>query len=351
MTRIDPLSKPVFRNPLVRWVALLATGMVCSFAVDVTFALIYSWHRIFTTWSSYLYPVAGVLLGGEIFRLVILRLNRSIQWERNLWKRGITEFLLGAGLSLTIATGIRWIWILTFSGDVFVRFVDELIIAFFGLLIITGMVVWDLGIFLIRKWRQSELQVERFRKETAESRFETLRAQVNPHFLFNSLNTLSSLIHEDPGKAGEFIRELSDVYRYILDTREKSTVDLHEELMFMRSYMFLLQLRHENRLFLIENIPAGYGNHQIVPAALQLLIENAIKHNVASAGKPLTIRVFVDDQDHLVVANNLQRKAENTPSPGFGLRSLASRYAFLTDKPVQIDENGFDFSVKIPLIP
>ncbi|MDD5507677.1 MAG: histidine kinase [Bacteroidales bacterium] len=348
---MDPLSKPVFRNPLVRWVALLATGLICSFAVDVTFTLIYPWHRIFSTWSSYLYPVAGVLLGGEIFRLVILRLNRSIQWERNLWKRGITQFLVGAGLSLTITTGIRWIWILAFSGDVFVRFVDELIIAFFGLLIITGMVVWDLGIFLIRKWRLSELQVERFKKETAESRFETLRAQVNPHFLFNSLNTLSSLIHEDPGKAGEFIRELSDVYRYILDMREKNTVDLREELVFMRSYIFLLQLRHENRLFLSENIPEGYGNHQIVPAALQLLIENAIKHNVASASKPLTIRLFVDGQDYLVVTNNLQRKAENVPSPGFGLRSLASRYMFLTDKPVQIDESGTDFSVKIPLIP
>lgn len=350
MTRKDPLNKPVFRNPLVRWVALLATGIVCSFLVDVTFALIYPWHRIFSTWSSYLYPVAGVLLGGEIFRLVILRLNRSIGWEQNLWKRSVIEFLLGAGLSLMITSGIRWIWILAFSGDVFVRFIDEVIVVFFGLLIVTGIVLWDLGIFLIRKWRFSQFQVERFKKESAESKFETLRAQVNPHFLFNSLNTLSSLIHEDPGKAGQFIRELSDVYRYILDTREKDTVVLRDELEFMRSYMFLLQLRHENRLFLSENIPVEYGSHQIVPATLQMLIENAIKHNVASASKPLTIRLFVDDQDHLVVTNNLQRKAENTPSSGFGLKSIASRYAFLTDKPVIIDENGSFFSVKIPLI-
>jgi hypothetical protein len=350
MTLRDPLSKPVFRNPLVRWVALLVTGIVCSFLIDVTFSLIYPWHRLFSSWSSYLYPVAGVLLGGEVFRLMILRLDRSTGWEQNLWKRGFMEFLLGAGLSLMITSGIRWIWILAFSGGVFVRFADELIIAIIGLLIVTGIVFWDLGIFLLRKWRFSQLQVERFKKESAESKFETLRAQVNPHFLFNSLNTLSSLIHENPGKAGQFIRELSDVYRYILDTREKDTVDLHDEMVFMRSYMFLLQIRHENRLFLNEAIPDEFGDHQIVPATLQLLIENAIKHNVASASKPLTIRLFVDDQEQLVVTNNLQLKDDRAPSSGFGLKSIASRYAFLTDRPVQIDENGSFFSVKIPLI-
>lgn len=350
MSDKDPMNEPVFRNPLVRWVCLLATGIFCSFLIDVTFALIYPWHRIFSSWSSYLYPVAGVLLGGEAFRLVILKLNRKIRWEDGLWKRAFIEILLGFALSLMITSCIRWMWILTFAGGVFVRFADELIIAFFGLLIVTGIVLWDLGIFLIRKWRFSQVQVERFKKESAESKFETLRAQVNPHFLFNSLNTLSSLIHEDPVKADQFIRELSDVYRYILDTREKDTVDLRDELLFMRSYMFLLQLRHQNRLFLEENIPGHYGSRQIVPAALQLLIENAIKHNVVSASKPLTIRLFIDEQDHLVVTNNLQRKDESAVSSGFGLQSIASRYAFLTDKPVQINEDKSCFSVKIPLI-
>jgi LytS/YehU family sensor histidine kinase len=282
--------------------------------------------------------------------MVIYKLNKSLRWEENLWKRFIAGFTLGAVLALMFTTGIRWIWILAFSGNVFVRFIDEVIIAFFGLLIIAGIVLWDLGIFLIRKWRYSQLQVERFKKESAESKFETLRAQVNPHFLFNSMNTLSSLIYEDPQKAGQFIREFSDVYRYILDTREKDTVDLRDELVFIRSYMFLLQLRHENRLFLAENIPDAYGNRQIVPAALQLLIENAIKHNIAAISKPLTIRLFVDDQEYLVVTNNLQRKEVGAPSSGFGLKSISSRYAYLTDKPVQVDEDGSFFSVKIPLI-
>lgn len=347
---VDPMSKPVFRNSLVRWLALLATGFICGFLIDACFALIYPWHRVFSSWSFYLYPVAGVLLGGEIFRLVILRLNEAHPWDKNLLKRFLIEFFLGAALSLFLTIGVRWLWILAFSGDIFVRFFNELIIAFFGILIITGIVLTDLGIFLSRRWRDSLLLVERFKKESAESRFETLRAQVNPHFLFNNLNTLSSLIHEDPQKAGQFIREMSDVYRYILDTRDQETVLLRDELVFLRSYLYLLQLRYENRLFLNDTIPDGIKERRIIPAVLQLLIENAIKHNIISGNKPLTIALSVDEGDYLVVTNNLQKKEENAPSSGFGLRSITIRYAYLTDKPVRVEEDGTSFIVKIPLI-
>ncbi len=350
VTTIDPMSKPVFRNSLVRWSTLLVTGFIYGFLIDTCFALIYPWHRVFTSWSSYLYPVAGMLLGGEVYRLLILRLNKNHPWEKHLMKRFLAEFGQGAVLSLLITTGIRWIWILTFSGNIFVRFLNELIIAFFGILIVTGIVLADLGIFLFRKWRDSQLQVERFKKESAESRFETLRAQVNPHFLFNNLNTLSSLVYEDPPKAGQFIREMSDVYRYILDTRDKETVCLRDELLFLRSYMYLLQLRYENRLFLNERIPDEYGDRHIVPAALQLLIENAIKHNVISGSKPLKIELTVDDREYLVVTNNLQKKEENAPSSGFGLSSIANRYAYLTANPVEVEQDGSWFIVKIPLI-
>lgn len=344
------MSKPVFRNSLVRWSALLATGFICGFLIDACFALIYPWHRVFSSWSFHLYPVAGVLLGGEIFRLVILRLNEAHPWDKNLLKRFLIEFFLGAALSLFLTIGVRWLWILAFSGDIFVRFFNELIIAFSGILIITGIVLTDLGIFLSRRWRDSLLLVERFKKESAESRFETLRAQVNPHFLFNNLNTLSSLIHEDPQKAGQFIREMSDVYRYILDTRDQETVRLRDELVFLRSYLYLLQLRYENRLFLNDTIPDGIKERRIIPAVLQLLIENAIKHNVISGNKPLTIAISVDEGDYLVVTNNLQKKEENAPSSGFGLRSITIRYAYLTDKPVRVEEDGTSFIVKIPLI-
>ncbi|MDD5695432.1 MAG: histidine kinase [Bacteroidales bacterium] len=349
-TIMEPMNKAVFRNSLVRWSALLVTGAICGFWIDAGFALIYPWHRVFSSWSSYLYPIAGVLLGGEIFRLVIFRLNKSHPWEVNLLKRFLIEFCWGAVLSLVITTGIRWIWILAFSGDIFVRFADELFITLFGILITAGIVLMDLGIFLFRKWRDSQLQVERFKKESAESQFETLRAQVNPHFLFNNLNTLSSLIYEDPAKAGQFIREMSDVYRYILDTRDKETVCLRDDLAFLRSYMYLLELRYENRLFLNIRLEDEHRERHIIPGALQLLIENAIKHNIISGTRPLSIDLSVDEHDYMVVSNNLQKKDKSEPSSGFGLNSIISRYAYLTGKPVQVEENDSFFIVKIPLL-
>lgn len=350
MSTSDQLNRPVFRNSLIRWLALLVTGLTCAFVINATFRLIYPWYTLFGSWSAYLYPVAGVLLGGELFRLVIRKFNRSFPWESGIIRRLALELLAGIFLSLMITTGFRWIWIMGFSVEVFIRFTNEIVIAFFGILVVTGMVLADVGLFLFRRWQYSLAQMEKFKKESAESRFETLRAQVNPHFLFNSLNTLSSLVYESQDQAQQFIRKLSDVYRYILDTRDKATVSFREENEFLQSYLFLLLLRHENKLFIEQDIPDEYGVRKIVPATLQLLIENAIKHNVLSANKPLTIRLFVDDREYLVVSNPLQPKEKKTPSSGFGLKNITSQYAFLTDRPVEVDANGSSFTVKIPLI-
>ena len=217
------------------------------------------------------------------------------------------------------------------------------------IVVLTAMILIELGLFLLYKWRFSLAELERFKKDNAEFQFESLRSQVNPHFLFNSLNTLSSLIYENQEKAGSFIRELSDVYRYILENRGKELLMLREELAVARSYIYLAQLRFDKNLIVRLNISSDYNTKKIAPLTLQLLIENAVKHNVISKRKPLFVDIFVEGK-YLIVKNNLQKKVSKEYSSHLGLKNIQSRYAFLTEDKMEILESETEFVVKIPLI-
>jgi LytS/YehU family sensor histidine kinase len=191
--------------------------------------------------------------------------------------------------------------------------------------------------------------LERFKKENAEFRFESLRSQLNPHFLFNSLNTLSSLVFENQEKAGIFIRELADVYRYILEFREHELVKVSKELEMVRSYIYLIQLRFDKNLEMAVKIGEKSGERMIAPMTMQMLIENAIKHNVISKKKPLTIRIY-DEENYLVVENNIQKKETKEYSSNVGLKNIQSRYGFLSGDNIEVFEDDQIFKVKIPLI-
>ena len=221
---------------------------------------------------------------------------------------------------------------------------------FYGSIIITILI----SIFLhARKflffWRKESLERERFQKESAVAKYESLRNQVNPHFLFNSLNALTNLVYEDQEKAVKFIKQLSEVYRYVLDTREREVVSMGEELKFLESYLFLQNIRFGDSLRV--EIDAPTRSLQVAPLALQLLMENAIKHNIISNEQPLTIRVY-QEGEFLVVGNNLQKK---TPIPGeqvsgMGLMNICKRYEYLSNKKVQIINDGKMFTVKLPVL-
>jgi len=206
-----------------------------------------------------------------------------------------------------------------------------------------------LSMFLMEKWRFSLAELERFKKENAEFRFESLRSQLNPHFLFNSLNTLASLIYENTGKAEIFIRELADVYRYILEFREHELVKVSKELEMVSSYIYLVQLRFDQNLEMSVSIGPRSGERMIAPMTIQMLIENAIKHNVISKKKPLAIRIY-DEENYIVVENNLQKKETREYSSNLGLKNIQSRYGFLSDNKIEVLEDGQTFKVKIPLI-
>ncbi|MFT5256848.1 MAG: two-component system LytT family sensor kinase [Arenicella sp.] len=185
--------------------------------------------------------------------------------------------------------------------------------------------------------------------KTETAKFESLKNQLDPHFLFNSLNVLTSLIGENPTQAERFTTKLSKVYRYVLEQRNKDLVPIEEELKFAKTYMELLGMRFEDAVKF--NIPDSISNDalKIVPLSLQLLLENAVKHNVVSSTKPLTINIY-EEGNYLIIENNINPKEAIGKSTKVGLQNIADRYGLITDKGVKIENNNKTFKVSLPLL-
>ncbi|MEK7256323.1 MAG: histidine kinase [Bacteroidota bacterium] len=220
-----------------------------------------------------------------------------------------------------------------------------------GSLLVTFLV---LGIYEILGFRQQlqtvELEKERLLKENVHSQLESLRNQVNPHFFFNSLNTLAYLIPEDPEKAVNFVRKLSQTYRYILDIRDKQLATLEEELEFLKAFISLLKERFGENLQVEVAVQPELMQRRMMPLALQMLIENAIKHNVVSAQHPLHLEIRSDGANRLVVKNNLHRKNQPEPGAGLGLENIRNRYRLVGQQQVEVVETPQEFLVFLPLL-
>ncbi len=205
------------------------------------------------------------------------------------------------------------------------------------------------GFYFYRRYQENRVKEQKIIAGAASARFESLKNQIDPHFLFNSLNVLSSLIEEDPDNAQRFTTSLSKVYRYVLEQKDKELVSVEEELSFAKTYMNLLKMRFENSLQceLPQNLPAT--ENYVVPLSLQLLLENTIKHNVVSPQRPLHIRIY-EEGGYLVVQNDLQKKEVLQDRRGVGLQNILSRYGILTNRKVIINEDANHFTVKIPIL-
>ena len=199
-------------------------------------------------------------------------------------------------------------------------------------------------------WQQSRQEVETLSKAQLQAQLDALRQQVNPHFLFNSLNTLTTLIGEDPQKAEIFCYELSSVYRYLLRSNETALVPLTNELEFINSYYHLLKTRHGDGVTLVTHIQPGLKALHLPPLTLQLLIENAVKHNVILPEEPLTITLSTTEQQRLTVSNNLQRKPHRDMSNGVGLSNILTKYKMLNLPAPIIEDDGREFRVTISLV-
>ncbi|GAA4419695.1 hypothetical protein GCM10023187_54250 [Nibrella viscosa] len=202
-----------------------------------------------------------------------------------------------------------------------------------------------------RELAQLRINAEQLKREATQAQFVALRNQVNPHFLFNSLSILASLVEVDPKLSVRFIKQLSKVYRYILDQRDSERVSLKTELDFLDAYNFLLNIRFEGKLQILNKVPeleaSRYG---IAPLTLQLLVENAVKHNQMSVEQPLVVTIETAG-DYLLVSNPLQRRPQAEDSTGMGLENITNRYRLLTDRPVSTGEEDNCFVIKLPLLP
>lgn len=222
---------------------------------------------------------------------------------------------------------------------------NSLITSVLNIIIIIAIeaIVW------FKRSQQSLLKAERLERENFQARFETLKGQLNPHFLFNSLNVLSSLIKKDSDKAQNFVDEFSSVYRYTLDVIEKPVVELREEIDFAKSFLFLQKIRFDNAVDMEINVDASKLKYLVPPLAVQTLLENVFKHNKASEDNPLKIKIYNED-NMLVVVNNLQPKIKGADSKGVGLNNLNKRYELLGEKLPQFFLTEKEYIAKIPLI-
>lgn len=217
---------------------------------------------------------------------------------------------------------------------------------FFGLFVVITLLFMVLELF--KGWRNEAVNAEKKKFEELKFQHEILKSQVNPHFLFNSLNILNSFISKDQDKAKEFIQNFSKIYRYVLDKQDVDCVPLCEELDFIKSYFYLIKSRHWRKIntdIQIDN-PSKYF---IVPMSLQLLVENAIKHNAICKEQPLEINIYIDTV-HIVVENNLNPKGICEPSNKIGLKNLSKRYLYLMNQNIEVQKDKERFIVKIPLI-
>jgi two-component system, LytTR family, sensor kinase len=218
-----------------------------------------------------------------------------------------------------------------------------------GVLISITTLSIEISIQFFKQWKNSLVEIEKHKTESLQAQLQNLKNQINPHFLFNNLSVLSSLVYKDQDKAVGFINQLSKVYRYLLDNRNSELITLENELEFIHAYTYLLQIRFDKNILFDIQIETGKLSTLIPPMSLQMLIENAIKHNEVSSEQPLSITIKTLD-DKLVVTNNLQLRSDQEPSSKTGLQNIKDRYAYFTDKMVNIIITSGSFSVEIPLL-
>ncbi len=276
-------------------------------------------------------------------------LDKKYNWINNLWKRlvlGIVVLEAWSVIIYTITMPILLYIYFDVSGD---ETIYQLLrnVKYPLLTGIAGMLILSV-IEFFKNWKQSYLKQQKLKAEMQTYKYEALRSQLNPHFLFNSLNVLSSLVYEDPTLAEKFIDQLSDLYAKVLDSKDKELIPLAEELDFINAYIFLLKTRFENKLDIQVNILAG-ENEYVAPMVLQLLIENAVKHNIGSKDSPL--KVWIEKTgSHIETRNTLLVKKTGDRSTGMGLQNIMQRYRFFTNQLIEVNQSEKEFSVKIPIL-
>ena len=283
-----------------------------------------------------------------LFFFIEKKLNRKYPWLLNPLKRLLLSLLLEVFLIFLLVVFVNLFFVI-FYAEGLNSFSNRLSDAIWWVvgITITGIIVTN-AYFFFKNWRQSAVNEEKLKREKLAAEYQGLKSQVNPHFLFNSLTALTNLVYEDQDKAANYIREIADVYRYILEKDDQEVVLLSEEIRLIKSLVNLHHYRHGNNLQVSINlIPSD--EQYIVTMSLQMLLENALKHNIISDNMPLAV-VITMENNYIVIVNNLQEKDVVKDSNSIGLTNIKNRYAHLTDQKVIVEKNNEYFRVKIPIL-
>ncbi len=285
---------------------------------------------------------------GMVF--IVLYLERKLPWLKYPIKRLVAQFVL-----LTIFAGIiifigfsLWIWL---AQDLSLQAAMDDIIPSLKVAYIFMILSLILGnsILFFKNWKASTIQQEELKRAHLALQYQSLKDQVRPHFLFNSLSSLVTLINTDAKKATQFVHKLSDVYRYVLEQRENELVRVKEEVKFLEDYIYLQKIRFGDSLRVHFQLELDQ-KRMMIPLSLQMMLENAIKHNEISAEHPLDIHIFSNDKNHVVIQNKLQKKEVLEESPGTGIENLQKRIAYFTEDPLLIEVESDTFRVTIPTV-
>ena len=338
------LSKTIVSGIIVGIVIMLIDQVIRYFS-GVKIALNENFFRSFSYYMIYTIPLT--LVNSYFFGY----LNHQVVWERYRKYRLAIGFFGSVTITLITIFFVRAFIEIAIEGETWQEFLNtEQSDFYFSALLITLVIsVFFHAVYYYKELQKTKVKEQKVIAGTASAKFDALKNQLDPHFLFNSLNVLTSLIEENPKNAQKFTTSLSKVYRYVLEQKSKELVTVDEELNFARTYMSLLKMRFEDSIIFEIPDKASNPESKVVPLALQLLLENAVKHNMVTSSKPLHIKIY-EDGDHLVVMNNLQPKQIVKKSSGVGLENIKQRYQLLSERKVHINQRDKDFAVAIPML-
>lgn len=323
--------------------------VVLLIAVISVMFIYYDWPSVYLVAIVWITTVITLLWIGN--RSIFKFLDGKISWLKQTSKRFFLQLLLSIAYSLFCINLTYYLFKITASETA--PDVEQLLVLnIYGLLFIIPVLSLNFGAYFITQWKKEYIQSNHLKEESLNSRLEVLRMHIDPHFLFNNLNVLSALIEQKPATAQQFLDKFVDVYRYVLQYKKEQLVNIHTELTFIDSYVFLLKRRFEEQckidIAIDPNLPK---NRAIPPLALQMLVENAVKHNKLSAKLPLTIQIFTSGNDWIVVRNNYQPKEQSgILLTQTGLDNIKKRYQYLSDQEVQVKQDEQYFTVSLPLL-
>lgn len=325
------------------WLAIAAVAAAIAFWIFQTEP-----GPVFYFSIGWLAIIALLLWFGN--RFLTTRLDNLLPWARWGNLRFFIHLVLGLTYLLLLINITYWTIRVTLTDTP--PNAEQLIVTnVWGIIIFVPVFSIYFSLHFLRHWRSSELAVEKFQKENIRSQLDSLKNHLDPHFLFNNLNILSSLVDKDRAASKEFIRRFAEVYRSILRSKSDDLIPLEEELRVIESYVYLIKMRFEENILFNISVAPGAVNKLLPPLTLQMLIENAIKHNIITEKQPLKIEIRQPDANYLIVSNTLSRaQQENNGMEKTGLANISRRYAHFTSMPVKIEETDTTFEVHIPLL-